>query len=67
MSSTDTKAELEVASRHLGWAAESLQRVGQAVEGPAYRGALAVALGDLTHLQRHVNQILMTLSVARGR
>lgn len=45
---------------------ESLQRAAQSVTGPAYRGALAVALGDLTHLQRQVQQILMTINAGEG-
>jgi TorA maturation chaperone TorD len=60
------QSELEVAVRHLTWAGESLQRVGQAVQGATYRGALAIALGDIAHLQRQVQQILLTINAGRG-
>jgi hypothetical protein len=64
--SKTARTELEVMHRHLTWAGESCQRAGQAVTSPTYKGPLAVALGDLAHLQRQIQQIILTLGAGRG-
>jgi hypothetical protein len=63
---TGPATELEVGLRHLQWTAESLQRAAGEVEGPTYRGALAVALGDCAHLQRQLQTLLLTINAGGG-
>lgn len=60
------RADLELAERHIGLAAEALQRAGQATDSTAIRAAAATLLGDLLY-ERDRAKRLLTLGGGGGK